>query len=220
MSDSNRFKRIRDQYVRFAEGKGFALTITLCIAVITASAVWTGREAQSLPTPTPPVGRELSASALDQDSLADVITARPTATPAPLAFSPPLAVMTVLTPYSDAAFTRAAATGIWQLHAAVDLSAQAGSEVFSPADGRVTSVSGDDRTGFLVSIGHGDGIETCCSGLSMVAALREGDKVRAGQIIGYAAGTAACGHQEAACIHFSASQNGKPIDPMTLLPQP
>lgn len=215
MSNMNRWKRIRDWYVRFAEGKGFAVTLTLCVAVITASAVWTAKEDAGVPSPTPPVGRELSAAALKQESLRDAQIARPTATPAPLQWTSPVKAGTIVAPFSLSNFSRAAATGIWQLHPGADLSAEKGSRILAPADGRV-SAAGKDAYGLWIAISHTGGYETRIAGLSMIAALREGDKVRGGQVIGYASGSTACGQQMHPCIHAETTLHGKAVDPAAL----
>ena len=60
------FLKWKKTYERFVEKQGFPIIVTLCVAVLTGTAVWTRRQPQVPPSPTPPVMEDVSASQLMQ----------------------------------------------------------------------------------------------------------------------------------------------------------
>jgi len=62
------FHRLKERYVHFVEHQGFPIIVTVCVAVITATAVWTSQQKEPYVSPTPPVADHVSAAQLMQQS--------------------------------------------------------------------------------------------------------------------------------------------------------
>lgn len=107
----------------------------------------------------------------------------------------------------------------WRTHDGVDIAAQQGSQVRAAAAGTVESVKNDDLYGTTVVIDHGNGVKTTYSSLEASPAVKEGDRVEAGQVIGAVGNTAICETAQASHMHFSVSRDGASADPMNYLPQ-
>jgi murein DD-endopeptidase MepM/ murein hydrolase activator NlpD len=101
-------------------------------------------------------------------------------------------------------------TGIYQLHAGVDLWAAEGTPIHAAAGGTVVSVGVHHGYGNAVIIDHGGGWATVYAHQSQTAAS-VGQRVNAGDVIGYVGhtGLAAGPH-----LHFEIRVNGDPVDPL------
>jgi murein DD-endopeptidase MepM/ murein hydrolase activator NlpD len=101
-------------------------------------------------------------------------------------------------------------TGVYQLHAGVDLWAAEGVPIHAAAAGTVVSVGVHHGYGNAVIIDHGGGWATVYAHQSQTAAT-VGQRVNAGDVIGYVGhtGLAAGPH-----LHFEIRVNGDPIDPL------
>ena len=96
-------------------------------------------------------------------------------------------------------------------HRGIDLVAGEGDAVRSPADGVVAFVGTVvDRP--VVSIQHGD--DLLSSFEPVAATVSEGERVRAGQIIGVVATGAHC---TARCVHFGVRRHGQYVSPVLFL---
>lgn len=200
------------------EQYGFAFLTLLCVSMIVGTALWT-RHPQTLSvTPTPPIGQEISAAQLLQESLANATTATPypisTTTPQP--FHMPVEHMRILTAFDDTVMQKSAVTGIWALHDAVDYACAEGEAIFAIADGTVVGCAEDGIWGAYVEIEHGDGLMVQYAGMKMVNALRVGDPVRNGQTIGFGGNGMLAESDMPAHVHLRMTQNGHAIDPETL----
>lgn len=88
-----------------------------------------------------------------------------------------------------------------QFHSGVDFGAEAGSEVHAGADGTVVTCGWGDSHGLVVIIYHENGYATHYYNLSGII-VKEGDKVKEGDIIGYLGAT---GNATAPMLHFGVS---------------
>jgi len=106
-------------------------------------------------------------------------------------------------------------TGEIAYHSGVDIGVSAGSPILAAADGIVTIANGTDSygggLGYYVRIRHSGGYETLYAHCSAVA-VRTGENVRKGQIIGYVGNT---GRSKGAHLHWEVYSNGNNIDPTT-----
>lgn len=209
------FQRVRDGYVRFVEKQGFAIIAVVCVAVITATAIWTDRQ-DTYVAPTPPAAGDVSAAQLMQQPLRDAATATPAPSAASQAWTPPLADTAILRPFSTSGMIKSGVTGIWAIHDAVDLSASRGDRVCAIADGTVRSTGDDELLGVWLLIDHNDGVEALYAGLAAAGAYIAGDKVRAGDTIGFAGGGPLDETDLAPHLHLRVTQNGQAIDPALL----
>ena len=100
-------------------------------------------------------------------------------------------------------------------HSGVDLAARAGTPVYAAKSGRVIYAGWGYYYGRYVRIDHGGGVETRYAHLLRLA-VRSGQYVKRGQIIGYvgASGRGAYGVH----LHFEIRVRGRPVDPLRYLP--
>ena len=104
--------------------------------------------------------------------------------------------------------------GYTRLHRGVDFGARRGTPIFAAGDGRVTALGAAGDQGKRVKLVHQLGYETLYAHLSRYAkALKVGDIVRQGQIIGYVGAT---GLATGPHLHYEVSQNGQSLDPLKL----
>lgn len=101
-------------------------------------------------------------------------------------------------------------------HAGIDLAAPAGTPVHAAKDGRVIFAGWGYYYGRYVRIDHGGGVETRYAHMLRLA-VRPGQWVRRGQVIGYvgASGRGAYGVH----LHFEVRVGGRPVNPLSYLPR-
>jgi murein DD-endopeptidase MepM/ murein hydrolase activator NlpD len=98
-------------------------------------------------------------------------------------------------------------------HRGIDYAGAYGSPIIAPASGRVVLV-GQEAKGFVIhgnciGIDHGQGVESIFLHLSRIM-VREGDFVKAGQVIGALGGTGAATGPH---LHWGLYVNGQSVDP-------
>ena len=119
--------------------------------------------------------------------------------------------------YSMEALSYNQTTRDWRVHNGVDIAAEAGTEVCAAADGEVYTVYEDDSLGYTVVISHDDGYITRYSSLSEDVAVKAGDTVTMGQVIGYVGDTALVETTLGSHVHFSVSCQDEAMDPAEFL---
>lgn len=216
MNVRQRWKQFAQGYQRFVEKQGFPIIMTVCIAVIVFSAVWSGRMEVKVPSPTPPVDQAQSAAHLQQQSLADAMTPTPSPTEKPVIWRAPLEKVKVLRGFNASRLQQSAVTGVWQLHDAVDLAADTGALVCAMGDGVVLACGEEGVKGAWVLIDHGSGVTAEYAGMSLLSALREGDPVQAGQTIGFAGNGVLNETDLAPHLHLRVTRDGQAVDPLLL----
>ena len=106
----------------------------------------------------------------------------------------------------------------WRTHDGIDILAGQGEVVRSAADGKVESITKDDLYGTTVVINHGMGIKSTYSNLAETPTVKEGDSVKAGDVIGSVGSTAICEVSQGSHIHVAMSKDGKSVNPTNYLP--
>ncbi len=101
----------------------------------------------------------------------------------------------------------------WRTHNGLDIQASDGDAVKTAADGTVTAVWNDELMGVSVIVEHADGYSTQYSSLKEDPPVSEGQKVSAGDIIGYVGTTATAEGTMGPHLHFSVFKDGEIIDP-------
>lgn len=200
----------------FLDHQGFLIVVSACVAVIIGTAVWTGRQETAQPAPTPPVDSGRLAAQLMQESLQDAATPAPTASPTPAPFQAPLARVVVLQPFDDSRLISSGVTGILRVHDAADLAAEVGEKVLAMADGTVLSVKERAASGVTILVDHGSGVQAAYAGLSLCAALQDGDAVQKGQTIGFAGAGPLDESDLEPHLHLRVTRNGAAMDPVLL----
>jgi len=104
-------------------------------------------------------------------------------------------------------------TGGSDFHPGLDISANQGDEVLSPAAGTVSTAGWNGSYGNMVVLDHGFGIVTKYGHLSRFAVMN-GQQVSRGDIIGYVGST---GRSTSSHLHYEIWVNGKLTNPMRLL---
>jgi murein DD-endopeptidase MepM/ murein hydrolase activator NlpD len=107
-------------------------------------------------------------------------------------------------------------TGQPDFHPGLDISAGQGTPVKATADGTVESAAYNGNYGNSIVITHGFGIATRFGHLSQYA-VRAGQKVKRGEIIGYVGAT---GRATSPHLHYEILLNGQPSNPLRLLTRP
>jgi len=100
----------------------------------------------------------------------------------------------------------------WEIHLSVDLTSENGN-VFSVANGVVTSVSSNSLDGYVVEIAHEGGFVSVYSSLSDKVEVKNGDKVSAGQKLGTASTSASNESKTGSHLHFTLLKDGQEVDP-------
>lgn len=208
-------RRIRQRCIQFAEKQGFPLIVTVCVAVITASALWTGRQESPYVSPTPPVSRDVSAAQLLQESLRTAATATPAPTQEPARWNPPLKEFSVLRGFDAQTMQQSSVTGAWQIHAGTDLSARRGEPVYVMRHGTILSGGQDDLLGVWFRVAHDD-VEALYAGMAAAGDFLAGDIVEAGDTLGFVGSGPLEEGDLGSHLHLETSRNGVPFDPLSL----
>jgi murein DD-endopeptidase MepM/ murein hydrolase activator NlpD len=104
-------------------------------------------------------------------------------------------------------------TGQPDFHAGLDIAANRGTPVRATADGTVQTAAYQGNYGNAIVVQHGFGLSTRFGHLSGFA-VRPGQQVKRGQVIGYVGST---GRATSAHLHYEILIGGQPIDPLRLL---
>jgi len=96
-----------------------------------------------------------------------------------------------------------------RFHSGVDLAAPMGTPVVAASSGRVELAGWSGNYGILVELDHGGSVETRYAHLSAVA-VRPGQQVKAGQVIGYVGST---GRSTGPHLHYETRVAGRPTNP-------
>jgi murein DD-endopeptidase MepM/ murein hydrolase activator NlpD len=102
-------------------------------------------------------------------------------------------------------------TGKKALHAGIDIGVPTGTEVRSPASGKVVVAAYDGRMGKFIRIDHGYGIETTYGHLSKIH-VKYGDKVHRGDLIGLVGSTGK--FSTGPHLHYQVAVNDTVVDPI------
>ena len=106
--------------------------------------------------------------------------------------------------------------GTYKTNAAINISAEIGTNVGAAASGIVQSIYDSEETGTTMVIAVGSGYVTTY-GLLDNLAVEEGDSVTAGQVIGTVGAPTAYYVEEGPNVYFAVSKDGTPIDPTEYL---
>jgi len=99
---------------------------------------------------------------------------------------------------------------VWKMHTGVDLGAPWDANILAANDGVVIKAGWSSGYGNRIVIDHGGGIATLYAHANTLL-VKEGDKVKQGQIIALVGST---GFSTGPHLHFEVRANGKPVDPL------
>ncbi|PNU01831.1 hypothetical protein A8V01_11600 [Novosphingobium guangzhouense] len=118
----------------------------------------------------------------------------------------PVASTRITSPYGG---RRHPILGYVRFHAGIDFGSPYGAPIYAVADGVVTFAGRHGGHGNYVRLQHGGGLGTGYGHMSRIA-VRNGTRVRAGQVIGYVGST---GLSTGPHLHFEAYRGGRTINP-------
>ncbi|MCU0287083.1 MAG: M23 family metallopeptidase, partial [Acidobacteria bacterium] len=104
-------------------------------------------------------------------------------------------------------------TGARSFHSGLDIATQYGNKIVAPADGYVLLTENSGVMGNLICIDHGFGLSTRFGHLASFS-VKEGDKVKRGQVIGYVGNT---GRSTAPHLHYEVIYMSKNQNPMNYI---
>lgn len=119
---------------------------------------------------------------------------------------------TILRDYSGNGLSYSKTLNQYLAHKAVDIAAPEGSPVVAAESGTVIAAETDDRYGRMVTIAHGDGLETSYGNLEELT-VAEGDVVNKGDPVGTVGTSALFEAEDEPHLHFSVHRNGEAADP-------
>lgn len=114
--------------------------------------------------------------------------------------------------YSDSKPVKNEATGVWQTHNGIDVEANVGDTVVSPADGKVVSAAKNALYQNSVTIDHGNGYVSTIFNLDSLS-VKTGDTLKSGDKIGTVGAGATVESDATPHVHLEIKKNGKYTDP-------
>lgn len=104
----------------------------------------------------------------------------------------------------------------YKYHPAIVIGAEEGTEVWCAARGEVSEIKVDEETGTTLTMELGSGYEAVYGQLKELA-VKEGDMVDAGALIGYVSEPTKYYTVEGSNLYFQLLKDGQPVDPMNHL---
>ena len=120
-----------------------------------------------------------------------------------------------IAPFSGGEQVKNHTLNVWRTHDGIDLAAEKGTVVTAAEAGTVSAVTMDPMWGGTVAVDHTDGTQTIYCGIAPEKALKAGDRVTAGQMLG-SVDTVTAEVAMESHLHFAAKKDGKFIDPLSL----
>lgn len=102
--------------------------------------------------------------------------------------------------------------GYRRMHAGMDFGAPHGAPIYAVTDGVVSFAGYNGGYGRFVKLNHAEGLASGYAHMSRIA-VRNGQRVRRGQVIGYVGST---GLSTGPHLHYELHRNGRAIDPRTV----
>ena len=204
----------------FLKEKGYYIVLLLCAVAVGTSGYFLLRHGK-----TPNVSESsasvsqggVSAPTTPTKDAKDVIATNPTEPAEP---STPKRLTTVRPVDGETLYAYAAdhlafneTTKDWRTHEGIDLSAAIGQDVVAAADGSVYTIYEDESLGMTVVLRHTDGYTTHYSNLDEAIAVKVGDTVEAGTVLGTVGQTACIETAAQPHLHFAVFRNNVPVDP-------
>ena len=107
----------------------------------------------------------------------------------------------------------------WRTHSGIDIAAELGEAVKCAANGVVKYVKSDPRYGKTVIIDHDGGVNTVYANLSEDVAVRSGQQMNAGDVIGYVGNSSYFESLDTPHLHLEVMADEQPVDPTGLIPR-
>lgn len=232
MTDENR--SLKDKIRDFLEEKGVYVVLLSSVAIVgiaAAAAYWPKQQPQPSIEPSPAPVSQNEDQTLSEALLSTPVptpTASPSAlpditpdpSPGPSATHAP-AYDKAPAPLKGKVQWRFAVDELiysrtldhWTTHRGIDISCAKGAEVHCPWNGKVEEIYEDDSLGITVRVSHSDGLESLYSNLRTGCPVKAGQRLNAGDLIGYVGETAVAECGDGAHLHFEVRKDGRSVDP-------
>lgn len=136
-----------------------------------------------------------------------------TSSPTTISFIMPIKDGVIIKNYSATALKYNSTLKQWEAHKAVDIRAGENANVMAVYDGTVVSVENDYLRGYVVTIKHSDSLQTVYASLDENVLVKQGDKVRTGDVIGKVSTSAKGEANDGAHLHFEVLVDNVKTDP-------
>ncbi len=107
----------------------------------------------------------------------------------------------------------------WRTHNGVDFMVEKGTEVKAVLGGKVAKIQNTTLEGTVITIEQNDGVTAYYKSLSNEAKVKEGDTVKAGDVIGSVDNSMSIEKNEGVHLHLEMMKDGKYLDPLDFLPE-
>ena len=105
----------------------------------------------------------------------------------------------------------------YRSHLAIDIDAAKSTQVKSIADGKIEKIYTDPLYGITIEVRHNDKLVSKYCGLSTAELVKEGDSVKAGDVISGVGTTGAAEKEQSPHLHLEIIMDGENVDPMEYL---
>lgn len=124
----------------------------------------------------------------------------------------------ILRGYSEKEPTYSKTLDVWEIHKALDIRSEKGSEVKSLTNGVVEDVFSSDKYGYSVKVKDEDkGIVVVYSNLDKDTKVVKDQKIEEGQVMGKVGDSSRAESEDGTHVHLEVYKNDKLIDPSELL---
>ncbi len=106
----------------------------------------------------------------------------------------------------------------WRTHSGIDIACEEGQLVVAARGGKVESIVSDGLYGTVLTIDHGDGMQSVYANLAPETSVKSGEWVDPGVVLGTVGRSALCEIGQSGHLHFEMRSNGEAVDPMAYLP--
>ena len=239
-------KNTIDHIGKFLEGKGFYITLSLCLVLsLVVGYITFGTQSDLSKDQDPTTGIDVAQAAdglpeagdvpeLDWQAEGEIASANAQAQPessepeddgqadeaAPVDTQVELIEMpvegTITVKFAMEDFVYSDTMKDWRTHNGVDINAAEDEPVRAVADGTVTQVYEDTMMGMTVVIEHQNGMKRIYANLSPEVSVSEGQQVETGYVIGAVGASAASESKQEAHLHFSLLKGEEYINPVNL----
>ena len=212
------------RFKRFINGRGFYVSLAVCLLAIGGVAVATFGKAlfvenkAQAPTESETKPVEQLVSDLPDDRKTTTTTTAATTTATTTTQVADLYVLpfgnAVQKAYSNGQPTYSVTMEDWRTHDGADFAGELGQKVKTIADGTVIDIAQDSMWGSVIVVDHGMDVISRYYGVN--PSVKKGDRVKVGSVIGVLA-TIPCESSEQAHLHFEMSIDGKTVDPIAAI---
>ncbi len=120
-------------------------------------------------------------------------------------------------PFSNGELVKSETLGVWKTHDGCDILCDVGTEVRSMSEGVVKEIKDDALWGVYVVVEQSNGLDVQYCGLAKELNVKAGQAVKQGECIGKTGDTNQCEMLQQPHIHIGVKQNGKWIDPLSVV---